>query len=75
MLSFPSLSDPIRNPLVTFRTENDAVRMFADHFDLILVRGKGLIAQDAKDFHRFESPAFFRFQIGIYPFLSLIPVY
>jgi hypothetical protein len=62
VLSFP-LAGPVRNPLVTLRTEDDPVRMFADLLDLLLVRGKILIAQDATNFHRPLSPTFFRLWI------------
>lgn len=64
---FP-LSDLIRNPLVTFRTEKDAVRVFSDLFDLHFVRSKKLITQDAANFHRSFSPAFYRFKSVILPF-------
>ena len=36
LLLFPSLSDPVRNPLVTFGTEDDPVRVFADLLICIL---------------------------------------
>jgi hypothetical protein len=44
---------------VTFGTEDDPVRVFAELFDLHFVRGKISIAQDATNFHRPLSLAFF----------------